>query len=112
MIPATIKKPPQSEIQRIARENMERHLSPEFVGTEAVAAAPRFANVQCSSCGGEFGPGDHGFSSCDRHAGQIDRSRVDAAMAYLKMSDPYNQAGADRTMEREIALRVATGQIA
>lgn len=29
---------------------------------------PRFANVSCSQCGKEFGPGEHGFSSCEDHA--------------------------------------------
>lgn len=29
----------------------------------------RFATVSCSNCGRAFGPGDHGFSHCDNHAG-------------------------------------------
>lgn len=29
--------------------------------------APKFANVGCSQCGQEFGPGDHGFSHCEDH---------------------------------------------
>jgi hypothetical protein len=33
--------------------------------------AARFANVFCSQCGREFGPGDQGFSSCRDH-GAID----------------------------------------
>jgi len=28
---------------------------------------PRFENVSCSQCGRDFGPGDHGFSSCYSH---------------------------------------------
>lgn len=28
---------------------------------------PKFDNVFCSSCGEEFGPGDHGFSHCEDH---------------------------------------------
>jgi hypothetical protein len=28
---------------------------------------PRFANVSCSQCGQDFGPGDHGFSHCISH---------------------------------------------
>lgn len=28
----------------------------------------RHDNVYCSSCGGNFGPGDHGFSHCEDHA--------------------------------------------
>ena len=27
----------------------------------------KFANTYCSQCGAEFGPGDHGFSSCKEH---------------------------------------------
>lgn len=27
----------------------------------------KFNNVYCSQCGGEFGPGDHGFSHCKDH---------------------------------------------
>ena len=30
---------------------------------------PKFKVTHCSSCGGEFGPGDHGFSHCESHAG-------------------------------------------
>jgi hypothetical protein len=29
--------------------------------------SPRFANVSCSQCGRDFGPGDHGFSHCKHH---------------------------------------------
>ena len=31
-------------------------------------SAPRFHTTYCSQCGGEFGPGDHGFSDCRDHA--------------------------------------------
>lgn len=27
----------------------------------------KFANVSCSQCGRDFGPGDHGFSHCEHH---------------------------------------------
>lgn len=111
MISAHITQPLLTAAQRVARENMERHLSPEFVGSETTPAAPMYANVQCSQCGGEFGPGSSGFSHCQSHHGKLDHSRMDAAMAYLKMSDPYRQGEADRTMAREIALRAATGQV-
>jgi len=33
----------------------------------ATAPIPRFPNVYCSQCGRDFGPGEHGFSSCDQH---------------------------------------------
>lgn len=29
---------------------------------------PKFTNVGCSNCGGEFGPGNHGFSHCEHHS--------------------------------------------
>lgn len=34
---------------------------------ERAALDPRFANVSCSQCGRDFGPGDHGFSHCEHH---------------------------------------------
>ncbi|MGN6085841.1 Lar family restriction alleviation protein [Trinickia sp.] len=33
----------------------------------ALEATPRFQNTFCSQCGGEFGPGNHGFSHCEHH---------------------------------------------
>jgi hypothetical protein len=33
------------------------------------ALSPKYSNVYCSQCGGDFGPGDHGFSHCDSHKG-------------------------------------------
>lgn len=35
--------------------------------------AARFANVFCSQCGKEFGPGNHGYSHCRNHAGLLGR---------------------------------------
>ncbi|MBU0944482.1 MAG: hypothetical protein KKE53_08515 [Proteobacteria bacterium] len=29
--------------------------------------APRFPHTYCSQCGGEFGPGNHGYSHCESH---------------------------------------------
>ena len=29
----------------------------------------RFDKTYCSQCGGEFGPGDSGYSHCDQHKG-------------------------------------------
>lgn len=31
---------------------------------------PIYDRTYCSNCGGKFGPGDHGFSHCENHAGQ------------------------------------------
>lgn len=41
--------------------------------TPQPAPAPRFANVSCSQCGKEFGPGDSGFSHCENHPPYRDR---------------------------------------
>lgn len=35
------------------------------------AESPRFPSISCSQCGESFGPGDHGFSSCDSHEGMV-----------------------------------------
>ena len=32
----------------------------------------KFANVSCSQCGNDFGPGDHGFSHCQDHATKLE----------------------------------------
>lgn len=32
-----------------------------------MAAEAKFAKTFCSQCGGEFGPGDSGYSHCDQH---------------------------------------------
>lgn len=50
----------------------------------------RYENVSCSQCGEDFGPGDHGFSSCKSHGVKKDYmtmnddewvSRVEAELA-------------------------------
>ncbi len=38
----------------------------------------KFQNTFCSQCGEEFGPGDHGFSSCKSHRGT--KERMEEAM--------------------------------
>lgn len=40
---------------------------------EPMTAPPRFANVSCSQCGREFGPGNNGFSHCEHHPPFRDR---------------------------------------
>lgn len=37
---------------------------------------PKFDKTHCSQCGGEFGPGDSGFSHCDQHEQLSDRTAV------------------------------------
>ena len=36
---------------------------------EARVTTPKFQKTYCSHCGGEFGPGNHGYSHCENHAG-------------------------------------------
>lgn len=38
---------------------------------EAGKVVTKFPNVSCSQCGGEFGPGNHGFSHCEDHSKDI-----------------------------------------
>ncbi len=40
----------------------------------ALAAEPKFPKTHCSQCGGEFGPGDHGYSHCEDH--RADRGKT------------------------------------
>lgn len=42
-------------------------------GPEVKRAFATYANTFCSSCGREFGPGEHGFSHCDQHEGKASR---------------------------------------
>ena len=40
---------------------------PEYAVREFLNSIPRFDKTYCSGCGNEFGPGDHGYSSCSDH---------------------------------------------
>jgi hypothetical protein len=43
---------------------------PDRMGSDGISGgqvASRFPNTYCSQCGGEFGPGDHGYSHCQDH---------------------------------------------
>jgi hypothetical protein len=47
----------------------------------------KFQNVSCSQCGGEFGPGDSGFSHCSSHDGRAEgwsAEELDQAMEWLR----------------------------
>ena len=46
-------------------------MCPRWPGDDGTRDAPRFQDVVCSSCGQGFGPGDHGFSHCENHAGLV-----------------------------------------
>ena len=63
----------ESELQRVAN-NPRLKISPRRRVAATVrrqkqfrTLPPRFENVTCSQCGGEFGPGNYGFSSCQDH---------------------------------------------
>jgi hypothetical protein len=36
---------------------------------------PQYEKTYCSQCGGEFGPGNHGFSHCSNHYSAIASAR-------------------------------------
>lgn len=40
-------------------------------GEACLRLPPLYANVSCSNCGQDFGPGNHGFSHCHSHVGKI-----------------------------------------
>jgi hypothetical protein len=58
--------------------------------------SPRFANVSCSQCGRDFGPGDHGFSHCKHHAKAWNRCEEPETV-----SDERAGAVAERSPEKE-----------
>ena len=60
------------------------------------ATAPRFPRTSCSSCGWEFGPGNHGYSHCDTHADE-GRRFPSASMLY-RLASPTSAGypGPDR----------------
>lgn len=53
---------PHSEMVAL-RDHLNEHLSSK------PPEPPRFSETFCSSCGRGFGPGDHGYSHCENHAG-------------------------------------------
>lgn len=63
---------------RIPRERLFAAMAEEYGEQQAndllkagyvpeAVASPRFPMVSCSQCGGDFGPGDSGFSHCSDH---------------------------------------------
>jgi len=50
-----------------------------------------FTNTYCSQCGGEFGPGDTGFSHCDQHEGM---TNFDAPIEAPNLKDTLCLVGA------------------
>jgi hypothetical protein len=56
------------EVWNTCRDVLKAEIKRRIKEADIAAAAPRFANVYCSSCGQKFGPGNGGFSSCADHA--------------------------------------------
>lgn len=56
------------EVWNICQDVLKAEINRRIAEADIAAAAPRFANVYCSSCGQKFGPGNGGFSSCADHA--------------------------------------------
>lgn len=55
--------------------------------------APKFETTFCSQCGGEFGPGEHGYSHCSDHKGEKLRRLRDLGKEGPGMSfDDVNKA--------------------
>ncbi|WP_176077472.1 hypothetical protein [Burkholderia dolosa] len=63
------------EVWNICKAALDAEIAQRIADADIAAAAPRFANVYCSSCGQKFGPGNAGVSSCADHIGR--RARAD-----------------------------------
>lgn len=53
----------------VAENEILKRSNPIERRVRARTSTLKFANVFCSQCGQEFGPGDHGFSHCENHKG-------------------------------------------
>lgn len=59
----------------------------QHIAISALApSTPRFAKTFCSQCGGEFGPGDSGYSHCEDH-----RAAFSADVALPLISHPESK---------------------
>jgi hypothetical protein len=61
---------------------------PRQTGDEIEAPPPKFAKTFCSQCGGEFGPGDSGYSHCADHDKERHAKAADAIP--VRHSDSLN----------------------
>lgn len=76
---------------------------------------PKFENVGCSSCGRDFGPGDHGFSHCENHSPALMAARrivqaraIEREATYLHDAKIVAQAlldAHDRLSRKDAALK-------
>lgn len=57
----------------------------------------RFAQVSCSNCGRNFGPGDNGFSHCEQHEAKA--ARADWWRELVMRGDPVTLTDDWRSFE-------------
>lgn len=50
-----------------------------------MSGEPRFTKTYCSQCGGEFGPGDHGYSHCQNHQIMNEQFMVTVGMDAMRI---------------------------
>lgn len=50
-----------------------------------IKSVPQFNKTYCSQCGGEFGPGNSGFSHCDQHVEKIRFDNVSPTIKSVMM---------------------------
>lgn len=62
------------EVWNVCKATLDAEIKRRIAEADIAAAAPRFANVYCSSCGQKFGAGNEGFSHCSDH---IHRRAID-----------------------------------
>lgn len=66
---------------------------------------PRFEKTFCSQCGGEFGPGDHGYSHCDQHRPEKVKVWHDPEWTCLLVDDCASRATVSLTRLEAETLR-------
>ncbi|WP_261316180.1 hypothetical protein [Burkholderia dolosa] len=55
------------EVWNVCKAALDTEIKLRIAEADIAAAAPRFANVYCSSCGQKFGAANEGFSHCSDH---------------------------------------------
>lgn len=81
--PATLTAPKALHINRAPAfptqgDSFDAAINAMADGVGRIEVAPRFPMTYCSQCGGEFGPGNEGFSRCNQHGTEYVKSDVDA----------------------------------
>jgi len=62
---------------------------------------PKFPATYCSQCGGEFGPGESGYSHCHDH-GLTEADRIESDMAIHR----YKQSGGPARDHQDRAVKL------